>query len=304
MALSVKLAMLISFGAVGVISWVVQVVDPPQVRRPLPFVVTDVRGRLVAGPHAPGLVLGAQADRRSGLARQLQHVNPLDAQATENRVNGPALALAPPAQLPPGDDQPAMLPPLVCADGPGAGNGDLLAVAEAAPADSQEIVLIAGGEAATETGPAPAASARTLRAAKGDTLLKIAAREYGQKDARLTQLLSEANPQLKARGNRVRAGEELVIPDAAAAQRWLVAGREAASPTVATATEGGPKTATADARWYTIQKNDSLQRIAQQQLKDSGRWREIQNLNRTLNPSRIQPGTRIKLPPVLKVVQR
>jgi nucleoid-associated protein YgaU len=146
---------------------------------------------------------------------------------------------------------------------------------------------------------------RTVRAAKGDTLLRIVAREYGQRDARLVALLVEANPQLKARGNRVRAGEELVIPEAAAAQRWLAGDRAAVSPTLAAVTDGGKKAATTvDERWYTIQKNDSLQRIAQQQLKDSGRWREILNLNRTLNPTRIQPGTRIKLPPVLKVAQR
>jgi len=57
-------------------------------------------------------------------------------------------------------------------------------------------------------------------------------------------------------------------------------------------------------RWYTIQRNDTLERIAQRYLKDGRRWREIAAMNRALDPHKIVPGTRIKLPPVIRLAQR
>lgn len=54
-----------------------------------------------------------------------------------------------------------------------------------------------------------------------------------------------------------------------------------------------PRSAT---RWYTVQKSDSLHKIARQALDDETRWREIWKLNKITNPDRIRPGTKIKLP--------
>jgi len=55
---------------------------------------------------------------------------------------------------------------------------------------------------------------------------------------------------------------------------------------------------------YTIRKNDTLQSIARRLLDDPERWREIQKLNRDLDPRKIVPGMRIKLPPPVRVAAR
>jgi len=47
---------------------------------------------------------------------------------------------------------------------------------------------------------------------------------------------------------------------------------------------------------YTIQKGDSLERIAQRLLNDRSRWREIAELNRLKNQDRLVPGTTIRVP--------
>jgi|GEM_PF-1098585 LysM repeat protein len=57
--------------------------------------------------------------------------------------------------------------------------------------------------------------------------------------------------------------------------------------------------AAADAKTYTVQRDDSLSRIAQRELGDASRWREIYDLNRQAigaNPNLILPGQKIKLP--------
>jgi nucleoid-associated protein YgaU len=65
------------------------------------------------------------------------------------------------------------------------------------------------------------------------------------------------------------------------------------------------KAQTAPPRWYTIQSNDSLRSIAKRQLRDEERWREIAALNPALrDANRLRPGTRIKLPPPLRVASR
>ncbi len=52
-------------------------------------------------------------------------------------------------------------------------------------------------------------------------------------------------------------------------------------------------------RWYTVQKDDSLAKIARRQLKNERRWQEIQKLNRLESGDHIEAGRRIKLPATL-----
>ncbi|HKC91473.1 MAG TPA: LysM peptidoglycan-binding domain-containing protein [Candidatus Limnocylindria bacterium] len=59
-----------------------------------------------------------------------------------------------------------------------------------------------------------------------------------------------------------------------------------------TETETKPKT-------YTVDSGDSLSAIAEQELGDANRWREIYELNKDVigdNPDLIQPGMELKLP--------
>ncbi|MCL7715480.1 LysM peptidoglycan-binding domain-containing protein [Stenotrophomonas mori] len=57
--------------------------------------------------------------------------------------------------------------------------------------------------------------------------------------------------------------------------------------------------ATAGGQQYTVQKGDSLSRIAQQLLGDGNAWKRIFEANRDVldDPDRIQPGQVLKIPP-------
>jgi nucleoid-associated protein YgaU len=114
------------------------------------------------------------------------------------------------------------------------------------------------------------------------------------------KLLLEANPKLASRNaGRISVGEELVIPDATTAERVL-AGQDvkiAAAPA-----DRGP--GTSREQWYTIQRSDTLASIAKRFLNDGRRWPEIAAINRSLNPNKIFPGMRIKLPALIRMAQR
>ncbi|MEP0841090.1 MAG: LysM peptidoglycan-binding domain-containing protein [Phycisphaerae bacterium] len=49
-------------------------------------------------------------------------------------------------------------------------------------------------------------------------------------------------------------------------------------------------------RWYEIQPNDTFSSIAQRHLGSSQRWSEIKDLNKDVDPARMKPGMRIRLP--------
>lgn len=62
-----------------------------------------------------------------------------------------------------------------------------------------------------------------------------------------------------------------------------------------------PKSAEAETKTktYTVDSGDNLSAIAQQELGDANRWREIYELNKDVigkNPDLIQPGMELKLP--------
>ncbi len=50
---------------------------------------------------------------------------------------------------------------------------------------------------------------------------------------------------------------------------------------------------------YTVQKGDSLSKIAKQELGDANAWKRIFEANRDVldDPDKIQPGQALKLPP-------
>ncbi len=81
--------------------------------------------------------------------------------------------------------------------------------------------------------------------------------------------------------------------------------RDAASSTehaVLTGVTPGPVVATAAgvAREYDVQKGDALETIAEQQLGAKKHWRDILKENPGLVPTRLQPGTKIKLPGIAR----
>ena len=63
--------------------------------------------------------------------------------------------------------------------------------------------------------------------------------------------------------------------------------------------ENAPAEAEAKAKTYTVDSGDNLSTIAEQELGDANRWREIYELNKDVigeNPDLIQPGMELKLP--------
>lgn len=302
MGLSVRVALMICLGSIGGMSWVVQQFSVPR---------AAAGSALEAGPAALNRLAGTSGLPKSGeigkerveWVRQFSRPSALEAQADVNRLQRGALACLPPISPATDDVRTVSLPPL-------AYDADLV-VASAPPVDAEWSPEAEGGPALAAAAdgagaapePVPLPEQKRYRVAKGDTLSRIVQREWKSSDPRLVGLLTTANPQVRQRGGRILVGEELVLPDDVTVQRVLAGGRAtpAAEPVAvaATGTEAAPKTA--DAQWYTIQRNDSLASIAQRFLKDERRWREIAALNSGLDPRKIVPGLRIKLPPIIRM---
>jgi nucleoid-associated protein YgaU len=262
------------------------------------------------GEPRPGMPAAADrgprsdADPRTAWVRRFQRPSPFETHAGIEQPKD-ALALLTQSEPPPGVAEPISLPP-VYPEEPA-----LAAVAAPDPtealADSAEAVLAAADVSPVDP---PVTEPKRYRVVKGDTLVKIARREWNSDDRRLVALLGDANPQVRERKNRILAGEDLIIPDAASVQIALGVTTPAMGPVLA---DAGPAKAEVDAalgtgktagqRWYTIQRKDTLASIARRFLNDGQRWREIVALNRALNPHRIVPGMRIKLPPMLRLAQ-
>lgn len=298
MALNVKAAMLICMGFIAGMSWVVRQVEAPRADVRPPLIAHAVPTELAPGTRVAGPLAG-DADHRAAWARQFERPNPLDVQADASLAAGDSLALRPPASSP---DEGArfQLPPLVYDPRQAVASAEP-AEPEPLPGPAEPVMLAAVTEpqaAVAEAPPAP--GPKRYRVAKGDTLTGIARREWSSDDGRLVRLLLEANPKLAGRtGGRIRVGEELLIPDAKTAERVL-AGQEvkiAAGP-------ADVGTGTSREQWYTIQRSDTLASIAKRFLNNGRRWPEIAAANRWLNPNKIFPGMRIKLPALVRLAQR
>lgn len=128
----------------------------------------------------------------------------------------------------------------------------------------------------------------THRLQPGDTLAGLAVSYYGSE--RHVRLLLDANPQI-TNPDRLQVGAVVKIPPAPRGDRSApnaagTASEDSASPT-------GKK------RTYTVQSGDSFYAIAQSQLGEASRWKELFELNKTLvkgDPKRLQIGQVITLP--------
>lgn len=297
MTLSAKATMAVSAGCISVMSWFVQSWDVRRVARPSPLREGEVTAPAwVTAPSATDewTAPAEPAGWREALAGQFEHANAIDRQRAENEALNPPLAAATWVTNAPTAARALVLPPLIEPE-----TDVRLVSAEETPPDWPESMEPVGEPepvytAAPEVVAAPPAEApaRKYVVAKGDCLTKIARREYGKCDAELMRGLLARNPEVRAREGHVLAGEALFLPDEQAVRALAVAAAEAkrAAETVAV-------------RWYTIQPKDSLSSIARRELSDAGRWREILELNRELKKDRIFPGKRIKLPPLVRVVQ-
>jgi nucleoid-associated protein YgaU len=192
----------------------------------------------------------------------------------------------------------------------------VVAVAEVQPEWPSPLMVLQAASTPDEHGQAQPAehlaadqqaapAVKRYKVRKGDSLTKIARREWNSDAKHLVQLLIEANPQLRKRPDLVFVGQELIIPDPTAspalARSPATVGES--EPTLAAADNTPKSSETRKLRWYTIRKRDSLAAIARRFLQDAERWREIAELNQLREPNRILPGMRIRLPVMVVAAQ-
>ena len=346
MALNVKLAVLISFAAVGAMCWLVNQVARPMVAAPsLPPI--DVRQAGLAADNSrprsparseptfdfasavePGMIAPASdrdaprvahgatnepqlPPRRVAVSQPVEEVSltgeqPSDAaavvHATPRRPSPPLVAVRPVAEEVDWswvEDEP-LQPALPRSGGLAA---DVLS-REPAPAARET----AG---ARETAPAGRSSpAGTYTVQRGDSLARVARKVWGTAERAQIDALLEANPRVKQRKGVLWVDEELVIPTStalAAAPRGATPARAteaprpgttaaAARPATGREPAGTARRPEPAARQYVVQRGDSLTKIAQRELKDGSRWREILQLNKLRDANHLIPGSRILLP--------
>jgi nucleoid-associated protein YgaU len=152
--------------------------------------------------------------------------------------------------------------------------------------------------------PAPAAVARTYKVQPGDTLSKIAGVVYGDRNA--WHRLVSANPGVNPKNLKI--GQELVVPAEGAASAFAPPAPAPAvdsaprpnvsgfRPNPADGPTGSGAAATTRTVEYEVKSGDTLIGIAASNLHDKNLWTKIRDLNPDVNPSRLRPGQRIKLP--------
>ncbi len=160
--------------------------------------------------------------------------------------------------------------------------------------------------------PVGEAKATTYKVQTGDTFESIARSKLG--DPKRQTEIARLNPTVKA--NRMRVGQELVLPGAKPADRATepaidASAKKSATPKEASAKAKAAESKTAESktaeskesskdagaeRSYVVGKGDTFGRIAQTQLGSSKRIDEIRELNPNVDPTRLRVGQRIKLP--------
>jgi DNA polymerase-3 subunit gamma/tau len=218
------------------------------------------------------------------------------------------------------------------APAPSANSASPSATASAPPPTDQDLASVAAshGEPLVGNDGRPVSPASSVRAAPGnggdyvaqdgDTLSHMAARFLGANTATNRNAIIRLNPQLKANPDRIIVGQTYHIPpiaqpiaqpvaqpaapamaDAQPSQETTNAPSQ--TPTVSTAAGSAPSAALASSgteTLYTVQPNDSLWKIASQQLGTPSAIDAIKELNKDVlkgdNHDVLYVGMKIKLP--------
>jgi nucleoid-associated protein YgaU len=298
MALNMKAALLVCLGIISGISYVLQQFTAPAMALASPLSIEHVA--LVAVPDSATRGTGragADGGWRVRAAQQLAQPSATaqrDAPSAVAATPLPIVTAAPPRVV---EADPADVPALVY-DPPEQPGAVLVADAQVVDDAADDAATPALAEAAPTDTPG---RMKRYTVARGDSLARIARREWGSTDPRLIDLLVAANPQLEGRRHRILRGEPLRIPDQVVADRVLTGGGRRGADRMRLASTVADAPEIAQPQWYVVKRNDTLASIARRYLNDDKRWREIVEVNDKLNPNRIFPGMKIKLPPAIRI---
>jgi len=174
----------------------------------------------------------------------------------------------------------------------------LSAVASVREAPSAAAVRpIEGEDEATEAPKPPEPVYSWYEVRSGDTLERIARREYGT--GTLYARIHEANREQLPDPDRLSVGQRLVIPGKTGP---IITAEEALAREAPTALGEEEDIVPVDERdrpvEYVVQKGDTLWRIAKRFYSTPGAWKRVYDANRSVidDPDRVKPGTRLYLP--------
>ena len=138
---------------------------------------------------------------------------------------------------------------------------------------------------------------KQVKAEEGDTVTKLAAKYMGGNSKANRDAIIKANPNLGPDGRKLFAGQTYLIPVPTAAQGPVAISQNQPAPRPAPA---APPVAAVPAgvTMYTVKDNDSLWKIAAEQLGSGNRWAEIRDMNSDVlkGSEQLHANMRLKLP--------
>jgi nucleoid-associated protein YgaU len=155
------------------------------------------------------------------------------------------------------------------------------------------------GTPAQEPSAVTPGAARTYVAQSGDTVSRMAARLLGEDTEANRQAIIDANPSLQDDPDRVMAGAKYQIPGRAETDSTSIARAPSDSPTAPAAPTDQSSPDNSDTQYiYVVQPDDSLWRIANDELGDPGAVSAIKELNADVlkGGDTVRPGMRLRLP--------
>lgn len=185
------------------------------------------------------------------------------------------------------------------------------------PVDQEENVVVLAAPQAPELPTPSGVESREYTVRKGQTLVQIAKDVYGTAATPVIDYLVKSNKDRIKNRHFVVEGQKILTPTLPSDLFEPVTSLNVARATdrVASLNElinSGPTTRQAPMvrepgrrseseskvreRFYEVKLNQTFSSIAREELGSEARWREIQKLNKNLDPSRLKPGTKIKLP--------
>jgi nucleoid-associated protein YgaU len=150
--------------------------------------------------------------------------------------------------------------------------------------------------------PRPVAGIRQVKAEEGDTVTRLAQKYLGANNKANRETIIKANPSMTPDGHLVIAGRTYLIPGASngtTAGQTLAPTPIAQNPAPPTpAPRAKPQALPPGMTIYSVKENDSLWKIAAEQLGSGSRYAEIRDLNQDVlkGSEQLHVNMRLKLP--------